>query len=408
MANTILHKRSSTANGTPAANQLSLGEIALNTTDGKVFMKNGAGSVVEVSYRDARVDSRVQTILSAVGYNILPSADNTYSLGSATYMWRDVYIGPGSLYVNGQKVLEENSGNIVVSCDINQNLVLQTSGSGDIELDPVGTGVIALKGPVQVTAGINISSSDGNAIGFSNQIAVDSITSKSANTDLTLVGAGTGKVYINDNAEVSGNFVVGGNLTVSGTTTTVNSETLSLADNIIDLNSNFTTGVPTENAGVRVLRGDEAAVQIRWNESSDVWEYTVDGTNYISFAGTTATQTLTNKTINGSDNTISNIANASLTNSSVTVTAGTGLSGGGSVSLGSSVTLTNAGVTSNVAGTGISVSGATGAVTITNTGVTSLTAGTGISVSASSGAVTVTNTGPTMGKAIAMAMIFGG
>lgn len=84
------------------------------------------------------------------------------------------------------------------------------------------------------------------------------------------------------------------------------------------------------------------------------------------------------------------------------------MSGGGTVSLGDSVTLTNAGVTSAVAGTGISVSGATGAVTITNSGVTSVTAGTGISVSASTGGVTITNTGPTMGKAIAMAMIFGG
>ena len=58
------------------------------------------------------------------------------------------------------------------------------------------------------------------------------------------------------------------------------------------------------------------------------------------------------------------IANGNLANSSVTVTAGTGMSGGGAVALGSSVTLTNAGVTSNVAGTGVSVSGATGAVTI--------------------------------------------
>jgi hypothetical protein len=77
-------------------------------------------------------------------------------------------------------------------------------------------------------------------------------------------------------------------------------------------------------------------------------------------------QTLTNKTINGSQLVDASVANAKLTNSSVTVTAGTGMSGGGAVSLGSSITLTNAGVTSNVAGSGITVSGATGAVTITN------------------------------------------
>jgi hypothetical protein len=64
------------------------------------------------------------------------------------------------------------------------------------------------------------------------------------------------------------------------------------------------------------------------------------------------------------------------------------------------------GVSSNVAGSGINVSGATGNVTITNigvlsfngstgsvTGVSSAVAGTGISVSAATGAVTFTNTG---------------
>ena len=77
-------------------------------------------------------------------------------------------------------------------------------------------------------------------------------------------------------------------------------------------------------------------------------------------------QTLTGKTINASQLVDASVTNAKLANSSLTVTAGTGMSGGGAVSLGSSVTLTNAGVTSNVAGTGITVSGATGAVTITN------------------------------------------
>lgn len=57
--------------------------------------------------------------------------------------------------------------------------------------------------------------------------------------------------------------------------------------------------------------------------------------------------------------------NAQLTNSSVTVTAGTGLSGGGSVALGSSVTLTNAGVLS-LAGTAnqITASASTGNITL--------------------------------------------
>lgn len=51
-------------------------------------------------------------------------------------------------------------------------------------------------------------------------------------------------------------------------------------------------------------------------------------------------------------------------------------------------------VTSAVAGTGISVSAATGAVTIGNTGVTSVAAGTNVTVSAATGAVTINSTPP--------------
>lgn len=82
---------------------------------------------------------------------------------------------------------------------------------------------------------------------------------------------------------------------------------------------------------------------------------------------------------------------------SVTPTSGTGISLTGVTSVGpsASFTVNNTGVTSAVAGTGVSVSSATGAVTFTNTGVTSLTAGTGITLSGATGAVTVSASGTT-------------
>jgi hypothetical protein len=68
--------------------------------------------------------------------------------------------------------------------------------------------------------------------------------------------------------------------------------------------------------------------------------------------------------------------------SGVSVTNGTG-----------TLTITNTGVTSNVAGSGIGVSSATGTVTISNTGVLSAVAGSGISVSSATGNITFGNTG---------------
>ena len=104
------------------------------------------------------------------------------------------------------------------------------------------------------------------------------------------IGAATGTTTVNNALTVSGD------LTVSGTTTTVNTETINLADNVITLNSNE-AGTPSQNAGIEVERGTSTNVALQWNETSDVWEYTVDGTNYIPVVGTTATQTLTNKTL---------------------------------------------------------------------------------------------------------------
>ena len=86
--------------------------------------------------------------------------------------------------------------------------------------------------------------------------------------------------------------------------------------------------------------------------------------NGITLSGGTITTSGT-VTLGG---TLGSIANSQLSNSSITVTAGTGLSGGGAVSLGGTTTLTNAGVTS-VAGAGtVSVSASTGNVTITGSG----------------------------------------
>jgi hypothetical protein len=268
------------------------------TVSGVTKSHVGLGNVDNTADADKPVSTATQTALdlksplasptftgTVTTGHVLPATDITFDLGSPTKMWRDIYVGPGSLYVNGQKVLQTDAGDVVITADANENLALRTSGSGNIELDPTGAGTVSIKGPMVIEASANITSADGNGINFGSTVNVDAITSKTLNTDLSLSGNGTGKVYLNDNAEVNGNLVVGGNLTVSGTTTTVNSETISLADNIIDLNSNFTTGTPTENAGIKIKRGDSSDVQIRWNESTDKWEFTNDGTNYYSVAG---------------------------------------------------------------------------------------------------------------------------
>ena len=57
------------------------------------------------------------------------------------------------------------------------------------------------------------------------------------------------------------------------------------------------------------------------------------------------------------------LANGQLANNSITVNAGTGLSGGGAVALGSLTMLNNTGVTALAGGGGVTVSAASGSVT---------------------------------------------
>jgi hypothetical protein len=83
-------------------------------------------------------------------------------------------------------------------------------------------------------------------------------------------------------------------------------------------------------------------------------------------------------------------ATLGLSNAGVTgLVAGTGVSVSGATG---NVTVGNTGVTGLVAGSGIGVSGGTGSVTVSNSGVTGLVAGTGVSVSGGTGSVTVGNT----------------
>ena len=79
-------------------------------------------------------------------------------------------------------------------------------------------------------------------------------------------------------AATVGNFQCA-NLTVTGTTTTVNSNTVNIGDSNLTLNSDE-TGTPSQNGGLTIERGTSSNVELRWNETSDKWQYTNDGSTY--------------------------------------------------------------------------------------------------------------------------------
>ena len=180
----------------------------------------------------------------------------------------------------------------------------------------------------------------------------------------------TGAQAIGGDKTFGNNIVISGDLTVNGTTTTINTQNLDVADNIIKVNSNV-TGTPTLNAGIEVERGTSTNVLSRWNEGTDRWEFTNDGSTYYN--------------IPISSEYTNNVGDITA------VVAGDGLSGGatsGSATLENSDKGSSQLIFKNVA----SDSGT--AVADNNNDTLTITGGTGISTAVVGDILTVTNDSP--------------
>jgi hypothetical protein len=87
---------------------------------------------------------------------------------------------------------------------------------------------------------------------------------------------------------------VNGNLLVGGNTTQVTKTDLYVTDNLITVNKGESgAGVTLGRAGIEVDRGSFANVQIIYNESSQKWQITNDGTTYYNIVSTTSPSGLT-------------------------------------------------------------------------------------------------------------------
>jgi hypothetical protein len=108
--------------------------------------------------------------------------------------------------------------------------------------------------------------------------------------------------------------------------------------------------------------GSGAVGVLSWEPTSDKTILLPDATTEL--VGNDTLQTLTNKTISGITNSVSNLANSALQNSSVNIVSGSGLDGGGAIALGGTLNLTNTGV--------LSLNSATGNVSLAAAGIANL------------------------------------
>ena len=119
-----------------------------------------------------------------------------------------------------------------------------------------GTGVTVSSGSIAI----------GQAVGTTDNVTFNNIAVDGTLTTDDITAA---------TVTASGNMIVGGNLTVQGTTTSVDSTTVQIGDNILELNKDATSG--TVDAGIKVVRGSDGDKQFIWDETNDRWS--TDGEN---------------------------------------------------------------------------------------------------------------------------------
>ena len=209
--------------------------------------------------------------------------------------------------VNAQNI--NISGDLDVTGTITGDITGNVTGNADTATALETSRTIALAGDVSGSASfdgtsdITISATvqaDSVALGTDTTgDYVESVTGTANEIEVSGTGEGaTVQIGLPNDVQISNDLTVGGDLTVSGSVIYLNTEQLYVEDNIVVLNSNV-SGSPSVDAGIEIERGTADNVLIRWNESSDVWEFTTDGTTYYEiqdFDTSLATKTTDNLT----------------------------------------------------------------------------------------------------------------
>jgi len=262
--------------------------ITSTDTNGNITITpNGTGDLVLDGLNWPQADGSANQYLKTDGSGQLSwgtvTSSFTLSDGTAT----DTFNTGGTLTFTGSTGVTTAVTNDEVTFSIGQDVgttanvtfntvtadligdVQQANGSGT---DVSGTDLI-------IKAGAGTGTGAGGKIYFR--------TADGAGSTGSTVNSHANALILSDDmvATFGAGVVITGDLTVNGTTTTVNSNTVAVGDNILVLNSDE-TGTPSQNAGIEIERGTSDNVALRWNETSDKWEATVDGTNYYVLLNT--------------------------------------------------------------------------------------------------------------------------
>lgn len=273
-----------TANSFTSANLGSLSFGGINSTSNGVILNT---TTVQLG------NSLTNASLTASSLNFGNATVNTVFTSNSLIVANLGYIQLGTINSTSNGVVANTTtisfGNATVSATINSTSYTGTAANAT-NLNGVAGGSYVQNTESRTLSGNLVFTGANTTFSGANVLVTGSYMNVSSN--VTITGALT-----------TNSMTIRGDLTVTGTTTYVNTATLNIADNLITLNADWGAVAPTENAGMEINRGSSANVQFRWNETSDIWEFTKDGTNYFEVGdilGVTAGNGLTGGGTSGS------------------------------------------------------------------------------------------------------------
>ena len=283
---------------------------------GTVVTTGDTGSVTSLMIADGTIVNADVNASAAIAHSKLANATaGQVLLGTTTTGVVTATTISGDITIDGAGVASISANSVALGTDTTGNYVATITG---------GTGVASTA--ATTGEGTTHTLSIGQAVGTTDNVTFAGVTADAITIGVTAAGeidTTSGNLTIDSaggTVTVDDNLTVTGNLTVSGTTTSINTETLTVDDNIIILNNNVTS-TPSENAGIEVERGTSANVSVRWNETSDKWEVTNDGTNYGDIVSTYDTGTVSTAMIASDAVTTNKINDSAITNAKVSATA---------------------------------------------------------------------------------------